>query len=664
MNKLKNSAFKMLPLMLVALIILGSVVFVSFQPKAVPNKVDVQPSKLKYDNVGGLSVSENIIETSEQGYNNNKKDDKNKNNDGEAPTQSATEKNNNEHNSDVGNSNNQNNNSTPNTEIDSTTKEIAETSNDNKKSDINTPQKEKATSPQTENVAYFTTSIKDGEKVKKSDYHFTITHLKKELKLKSLTVYVNDKKVSQFNGNVQFENGKNTIYISVSYTDKNSKLISVYKQYTVYAELGEIEIITSLSNFTTLEKSVSFSAYAQLNGESVAVDVYCNDKIIKAESKNNYKVTLKNGENIIEIKAQSKTQKYKVICNATNEVSIYTTLENTTVSYEEYSFTAYLINGENSSFSVIVNGSAILGDRDYNIKLNVGNNTVRLKATYTDNGESKTINQSYTIKYVPKADEHTAPKLEYSNVSDGMSVKGNMFTLNIKPTDYNGNRIYDNNIKVVLNNIPYSSAWVNEYTSYILYLVNGVNNLSIRITDNEGRYTDYYYDINCTNVSDGEKIGTVTVSIDAIVLGKGYIISPLQADIIQGENPAQLIDRILNENGFTYSNMGTLQQGFYLSRISKEGIGNGVSIPIELVNEINNDGLSWNTQKYADSIGEHDYCQGAGFMYSINDNFPGVSLSEAVLQDGDTFKIRFTLAYGKDIGGYASDTTQNYEVIW
>ena len=54
-------------------------------------------------------------------------------------------------------------------------------------------------------------------------------------------------------------------------------------------------------------------------------------------------------------------------------------------------------------------------------------------------------------------------------------------------------------------------------------------------------------------------------------------------------------------------------------------------------------------------IGEVDYTMGSGWMYSINESlYPGKGLSEYKLSDGDTLCLRFTLAYGKDIGGSTS----------
>ncbi len=41
-------------------------------------------------------------------------------------------------------------------------------------------------------------------------------------------------------------------------------------------------------------------------------------------------------------------------------------------------------------------------------------------------------------------------------------------------------------------------------------------------------------------------------------------------------------------------------------------------------------------------------------MYAVNGYYPGKGMSEYYLSDGDTLTIRFTLAYGKDIGGAGS----------
>ena len=51
-------------------------------------------------------------------------------------------------------------------------------------------------------------------------------------------------------------------------------------------------------------------------------------------------------------------------------------------------------------------------------------------------------------------------------------------------------------------------------------------------------------------------------------------------------------------------------------------------------------------------IGEFDYTMGSGWMYSIGgaDFYPGSPMSGYYLQDGDTLTLRYTLAYGWDVG--------------
>ena len=59
-----------------------------------------------------------------------------------------------------------------------------------------------------------------------------------------------------------------------------------------------------------------------------------------------------------------------------------------------------------------------------------------------------------------------------------------------------------------------------------------------------------------------------------------------------------------------------------------------------------------------DSLGEFDYTTASGWMYSINGStYPGRGMSGYFLSDGDVLTLRFTLAYGKDIGGSTGGDT-------
>ena len=185
-----------------------------------------------------------------------------------------------------------------------------------------------------------------------------------------------------------------------------------------------------------------------------------------------------------------------------------------------------------------------------------------------------------------------------------------MFTLDIGPVDYKGNRIYYENISVKLNGEKIYYSWANEYTSYALDFKNGANDLSIRITDSDGRFADYSYTIYCDALQEGDKLGDITIQIDAKVLGLGVLTEATTVPFHQGETGAEVLVGFLEDSGYTYSNTGTLEEGFYLSRISKAGMATNVKIPDLLVQYINEDGLEWKDQKDPNSLGEFDYCQG------------------------------------------------------
>ena len=523
-------------------------------------------------------------------------------------------------------------------------------------------------------TVYFRTTIKDKETVRSRSYEFEIHHLNNELKVRKESVSINGGKAEHFKGKVLLEEGKNIIRIYAEYTDKSGKKISVYSDYTVYVSLGDIVIVTTLKNGSSVnENKISFEAYAMLDSERFSVTADCNGKVIEQIS-GKYTAVLSKGDNKINILAQrngrSKREEILIKCSAGGELGIYTDLKNSEINESHYSFTARVLNGtENAKISVIFNGKTITSDNQlYTVRLNTGSNSIRIKASdKSENGEKKVINEVYEIKYVPLSTPETAPKLSYCNISDGTQVRGNTFTLNIKSEDFKGNRIYYDKIKVSLNGTVYPYSWVSEYTSYLLYLGSGANTLNIRIYDSDGRYSDYMYTINCTYAADGEKIGLFTLNIDANVLGIGDIVKNASVEIRQGENVAGAVVRFLEENGYGFSNGGSIEQGFYLAKISRHGIAANVNIPSELRSFIDNDHLVWTNQSSIDSIGENDYCQGSGWMFSVNGIFSGTSLSDVMLNDGDAFKLRYTLAYGKDIGGYAvsSDgTRKNYEKIW
>lgn len=523
------------------------------------------------------------------------------------------------------------------------------------------------------NTVYFTTSIKDGSTISQRDYSFTITHKIKELKVKELKVYVNDILQLQFKGSVLLSEGKNVIKVSVQYLNEKNELISVYKDYTLYVNTGDIVITTDLCNQTVDTPDFSFKAKAVLNGTEIPLNVKLNNKSINSNN-GSFNVKLEEGDNQITLYADSDgrnaKESYTVTYKPPDTLTIRTSVKNETVNESIYTFTARILGGTpKSKLTVVVNSKTITPSSEgYTVQLNIGTNTIRLKATDMVDGQNVTVSDIYYVKYVPKTTEETSPKIEKINLTDGMNITGSTYTLDITPVDYQGKSIYYNGITVKLNGTVINYRWASGgTTSYLLSLSYGKNIIDIRITDNDGQYRDYSYSVNCKQVEANQPIGKATISLQASTLGLGYIIEPVTVDIYEGEPASYVVVRLLEKYGIKASYAGTLDTGFYLSRISKKGIGLGVQIPQDLIEAIDNDGLEWKEQHYDDSIGEFDYCQGSGWMYSVNGYYPNHGLSECYLKDGDVVRIRFTLAYGKDIGGYSSsggDESENYYKEW
>ncbi|MDE7063057.1 MAG: DUF4430 domain-containing protein, partial [Lachnospiraceae bacterium] len=115
---------------------------------------------------------------------------------------------------------------------------------------------------------------------------------------------------------------------------------------------------------------------------------------------------------------------------------------------------------------------------------------------------------------------------------------------------------------------------------------------------------------------------------------------------------------------------GTVEEGFYLKTLDRPGIAAERSIPEGLGAQIEIDGLMWTGNEDSDSIGEYDYTQGSGWMYSVNGNYYNYSMTNYHPTDGDVVRVRYTLANGKDIGGFASTGTaggsinSNYAGEW
>lgn len=537
---------------------------------------------------------------------------------------------------------------------------------DKKSEDSNVTNKKPNSKTETDttksDTEYFTTSIKDGEKVEKTDFAFTITHKSKSLTVKKVAVSVNGDELPQFTGKCTLKEGKNTIRVACTYTDKSGEVKRAYKDYTVYCDLGEITIETSLSDgdIDTDSDSLEFTAFAYVGKEKLSPAVSLNDEKLGDTADGRYSVTLSEGENIIKIsaeKGEKKAEKTYRVTYTKAEFSIDTDLFDRTVSDENFGFYVKM-KGQNGSakLTVAFNGKNISGENGaYNVTLKTGANRIRVRAK---DGE-KLIEQTFTITFTPAATDETRPKLTYINISDNMTVKGTGFTLRLYAEDYQGGRIYADSTEVYLNGVWQSYLAQDSQSVYYLDLKGGANLLEIRIYDGEGRYADFAYIINCSLAADGEQIGTVKISFDANVIGLGQLAGESEIPIYQGENGSDAIERFLEQNGFTAHFTGP-SNSRYLSRIYKDGAFAGGQIDRQLSGYLSADGIGENGVQNADSLGEMDYTNASGWVYTVNGEMTGYGMSQVNFSDGDVVRLAFTLAYGKDITG----SQNSYDRVW
>ena len=148
---------------------------------------------------------------------------------------------------------------------------------------------------------------------------------------------------------------------------------------------------------------------------------------------------------------------------------------------------------------------------------------------------------------------------------------------------------------------------------YFLYLQSGKNTITIKLIDEIGYTAIYEYTIYCQKVNKGDPIGTVTISLDAKTLGLDYIIEPDTVTIYEGKSIAETLVEFIESYGIDCEYSNTYDVGFYLQRIYQANIARWAEIPQELVNELNNDGITWTDSKI-DSIGEQDFTRSSGWM--------------------------------------------------
>lgn len=546
-------------------------------------------------------------------------------------------------------------------------------------------------------AAYFKTSIIDGSTVESETYGFSIQH-RTTLEVTGMSAAVNGKEylfpANSRYMNVRLATGANTITVSVNYREADGSTVCASKSYTVYyAQAGELIIVAKrvsdnkpLNELATVtDGELTFTASMVQDGNEYPVQsVTLNGRTLTGIG-DTYTASLNSGKNTIYIKggyqSSSAEETYNITYNA-NAFQIITSISDTviddntaqssasfekvTVDSERYRFELQPIQstGKGSIDRVyVINGTSLTQESDGLYTVQMGREDRMLCIDYKDSlGQPKTY--KYQLHFQRGAEgtpEDRQPTIIAQVEADG-TVIGLTNGLTMKTPDLivlvdgrscNGQQLYANNYTVSVNGTVVSApiSQSGYQFGYTAYLSNeGANTITITATDADGysatrSWTVYYENGDIT----------VTVSVEATTVGLGYLVPPTEVTVPGGTDAWSIVEKVLTENGY-----GTSGSGSYLSAIQRSGICSGFFIDSELMDLIVADGMDENgagldPQPFSmDSLGEFDFYRWSGWMYSYNGSYPGYGMNVCKPQDGSVIRVRYTLALGKDIGGFTS----------
>ena len=253
--------------------------------------------------------------------------------------------------------------------------------------------------------------------------------------------------------------------------------------------------------------------------------------------------------------------------------------------------------------------------------------------------------------------------------------------------------LWDEKREVMIGEVPYNTPNSGGYYAYdLIPPIPEIGDeikyyLHVIAEDAYGNKHDEWRGFTGKRREAGQKIGDATIYVDMTVLGLG-VTGPIYYDVLADEPISYVVAKAImgmdtgepfgaasDILGWRGSYAGTLDTGFYLQWLdtgysadaledstwpgsteeevlaaidARFGAGTGLAT---LWRCLYRNGLNKSAGS-SSRIGEFDYTSGSGWMYSLDGTYyPGQSMSAVHLNDGDTLTLRYTLAYGWDIGG-------------
>ncbi|MEA4962946.1 leucine-rich repeat protein, partial [Lutispora sp.] len=129
----------------------------------------------------------------------------------------------------------------------------------------------------------------------------------------------------------------------------------------------------------------------------------------------------------------------------------------------------------------------------------------------------------------------------------------------------------------------------------------------------------FYTDLIIDEISLSRGTEHITLSIDKMTIGKGYVLEPTRVEFTDGEAVWDVLKREMDNREIKYKHKSYEQYGsVYIQSIAGDG--------------------------------EFDHGSGSGWMYNVNGWYPDHGVSLYKLNDGDVVAFRYTCDLGADIG--------------
>ncbi|MDR0308590.1 MAG: hypothetical protein LBH87_01505, partial [Coriobacteriales bacterium] len=144
-----------------------------------------------------------------------------------------------------------------------------------------------------------------------------------------------------------------------------------------------------------------------------------------------------------------------------------------------------------------------------------------------------------------------------------------------------------------------------------------------------------------------EPAGYVAVDLEIHTLGDGYLYEPVKVPFYEGENIAQVTDRLLGGSS-NYTKTGSLTDSFYLASV-KMPRDITLNVPQFILDA--NGPLDPGPTTKGKFLGEFDFSFWSGWMITQNNWYIDASAANFKVKDGDVIRWQFTVyGYGEDLG--------------